>query len=411
MGDTGNRGPSGASRPGTASASGGETRPGAGARPAASVAGPRRPEGPARVGAAGLPVLPPLSAIAEVVVLFALILLVDHLAPTLGVLDIEPHPFWLPVLLVSLQYGTVSGLLAASVAVGATFFTGLAEQDIGENHFVYFVRVWGEPILWIVAALTIGQFRMQQLARKQELARANATLTRQRDDLARHAGALRERCHMLEREIAAQRRVHPHVALAELAIMRMEQARDFDPATVAQRAEQVLGRLAGVAFPGSRVALFRKGEAGLVETAASGRSPGSGAVSAISRHSALYKAAIEERRRLSVLDARDEAVLQGIGAMAVPLTGSAGGEPTGLLVLEHAEPVAISTQGLLALEAIAAAIADAIDAPPYPKAWAGDAHRAQRPTDAAALVPRLERAALRFVPDGDAGRPLQDGDS
>ncbi len=72
-----------------------------------------------------LPVLPPLSALAEIVILFALIYIVDELTPTISVLDLSPHPFWIPVLLLSLQYGTVSGFLAAATAIGLSLYGGV----------------------------------------------------------------------------------------------------------------------------------------------------------------------------------------------------------------------------------------------------------------------------------------------
>lgn len=311
---------------------------------------------------AALPLLPSLTAIAELVVIFAAIIGIDWLAPNLGVLDMQPRPFWLPVLLLSLQYGTVSGLLAAGAAIVANFFSGFPEQDIGENHFAFFLRVWGEPILWIAAALTIGQFRMQQLAKKQELLRENRSLIRQRDNLARHASDLRDRCTVLEREIAAQHRERPFIALAELAMLRLERTDGAGAVDPDQRAIAILDRMMKAAFPGARAALFRRNDAGLVEIAASGRAWGAGPVSAVPRRSGLAKAIVEGRRRLSVLEPGAEEILKGVGIMAVPVLDGSRASATGMLVVEHCAPAALSAEGLLALDAVAGALSDVMAA-------------------------------------------------
>ena len=75
-------------------------------REAAVLNAPPEPPDQQRDASAGapaaLPVLPPLTALAEIVVLFALIYGLDQLTPNLSILDLSPHPFWIPVLLVSL---------------------------------------------------------------------------------------------------------------------------------------------------------------------------------------------------------------------------------------------------------------------------------------------------------------------
>ena len=88
----------------------------------------------------------------------------DHFWPSFPTLSqMQPHFFWLPVLLLSLQYGTVSGLLAAGVAIVLTAWLGWAEQEVGENHFNYLLRISTQPMLWLVAALLLGQFRLRQI--------------------------------------------------------------------------------------------------------------------------------------------------------------------------------------------------------------------------------------------------------
>ena len=86
------------------------------ASPSGATASPARAPAPF-----GIQVLPPPIALIEIVALIVPFTLLDHFVTSFpNLADIQPHPFWLPVLLLSLQYGTMSGLLAASAAILAT---------------------------------------------------------------------------------------------------------------------------------------------------------------------------------------------------------------------------------------------------------------------------------------------------
>ncbi len=265
----------------------------------------------------------------------------------------EPHPFWIPVLLLGLQYGTVSGLVAAGAAIAATLFGGLPEGGIGENHFAYFLRVWGQPILWIAMALLVGQFRMRQIAVKQELRLVGEQLARQRDDLAHHAGGLRARCEMLERELAGRRDAAPHRALARFAALERQGRGALRQAALTDAI--------GAAFPGGRARLYLQGDGELVEHV-DGDDSARAMRRVIPRGHPLDVAVVSGGSSLSVLDANGERKLDGYGLVAVPVPGRGGSGTGGMLVLEQAAPEAISPDGIAALEAIARAVSAGIDA-------------------------------------------------
>ncbi len=155
-------------------------------------------------GAVWLPVLPPAGAFAELVALFGIIHLVNFIAPDIDVLGFEPSPYWLPILLLSLQYGTVAGLLAAGLATFAYVMNGLPEQNIDEHHFAYLLRVWSLPILWIGVSLVLGQFRMRQIELKQQLKTGLRQRTKEAEALAGYVAELERRCHELERALTSR---------------------------------------------------------------------------------------------------------------------------------------------------------------------------------------------------------------
>lgn len=345
-------------------------------------------------------ILPPLSALAEIVVLFAVIYAIDKLTPNLAILDLSPHPFWIPVLLVSLQYGTISGFIAAAVAIAISLFSGLPEQDIGENLFAYFLRVLGQPMLWIGVALLVGQFRMRQLGAKHELRVANQALKSQRDDLARHARELRGRVEVLEQELATRYSAPPHTGAAVLSQTMAAGGLQLDG-----DAQAVLARAAKTLFPGAVLTAYRVRDDIMAEVAVCGRKPDTGPRIRIPNDDPLYRAVILEGRSVSVLEPGSDEVLAQTGLVAVPIpsgrTAPSGSPapsdahtshrqsdtdgqamqppdrdmdwvrsslPIGMLVMERADPAAISPQGILALEMLAHALAPRPPRPLIPKA-------------------------------------------
>ena len=72
-------------------------------------------------------------------------------------LNVSPHPFWIPVLLVSAYYGANEGLAAAILSAAALLTGNLPEQGSSEDLSAWLLRVTAEPVLWFVAAIALGQ--------------------------------------------------------------------------------------------------------------------------------------------------------------------------------------------------------------------------------------------------------------
>ena len=316
-----------------------------------------------RAAAVRFPVLPPPAALVEIAVLFALIIGLGWLTGQ-DLADFRPHPFWVPVLLLSLQYGTVSGLLAAGIATAFTGFGQLPEQVVGETYFVYFLRIWIEPILWISSAVLLGQFRMRQIADKMELLRQVEELAGQRTSLADYSVKLRHRCETLERRLAG--RQEPDALLMLQAIGRARQ-------TGAPGLDAAFSEVMAAVLPGSQAALFvldhdpsRGAGARHLRRALTAAPPGFTAAddaTAAGLESAhpLFQSVVLRGEGVSVLTAAGEAKLAGQGLMAVPIR-SEHGAVIGMIKIESMAGHLLGPSSLGALDAVAAALAGPLQA-------------------------------------------------
>jgi hypothetical protein len=194
-----------------------------------------------------LPVLPPLGAVVELLVLVSLIMALGWLVPGLDVASLQPSPYWIPILLLSLQYGTVAGLLAAAVATCLYAFNGFPEQSIGENLFAYFLRIWASPMLWIGVAVLLGQFRLRQIEVKQDLRRQLDQRISEATTLAKYVDQLETKCLTLERQ-ATQRRSVGDLASLDVLKRLSEPEADLEPA---------LRALVKQALPDAALSLYR----------------------------------------------------------------------------------------------------------------------------------------------------------
>lgn len=144
----------------------------------------------------------------EFLALFALAMWLN----TSGVLagkSAAPDPLWLPVVVLSLQYGLGAGIAASLVADACRFWGGLPPATLSEDLYTYVGRIGAEPIAWTCAALLIGHIRTRQIAQQSELKDELAEQQQQCAAVVDRCEDLRKRADMLERHIAANDQSSP----------------------------------------------------------------------------------------------------------------------------------------------------------------------------------------------------------
>lgn len=111
-----------------------------------------------------------LSAILEVIVFLAVLVVLDLLFGNgERFFFVSPHPFWIIVLMASLQYGTNEGVLASILATVTLFSGKIPEQTVLQDHFEHIVFLIKNPILWFISSVFIGEARMRQIRERDKL--------------------------------------------------------------------------------------------------------------------------------------------------------------------------------------------------------------------------------------------------
>jgi K+-sensing histidine kinase KdpD len=112
-----------------------------------------------------------------------------------------PHPYWLPVLLASCQYGVRGGLIA-TVAASLVYLFELSPPSAAQDFYAYAGMVAIQPAAWLATALVIGGLRDLHIHQYTELADQLAASRRSANDLTDGLDRAAAEINALERRIA-----------------------------------------------------------------------------------------------------------------------------------------------------------------------------------------------------------------
>ncbi|WPZ33488.1 hypothetical protein T8K17_19910 [Thalassobaculum sp. OXR-137] len=118
--------------------------------------------------------------------------------------DVRPHPFWLIVILVAVQYGANASLVAALTASLALTVGNLPVPELGADVFQYWAGIGLRPALWVGVGQILGQMRDRELAERTRLQTRLSLLEHQNQLIANGFEELKRTKSALEARIARQ---------------------------------------------------------------------------------------------------------------------------------------------------------------------------------------------------------------
>lgn len=267
-----------------------------------------------------------VSAFVEICIFFIIALLLDYyFYQGNRYWDLAPHPFWLIIILISTQYGTNEGLLAALISSLALLLFNMPEQNIHLDLYAYAFMVMQKPLMWFVTAVIIGELRNRQF---RELQNLYSMALKNKDELVRiteaydHLNQLKDR---LESEVASQ---------LNTAINLYQTARSMEKLNTTQVLLQSRKLISQILDP-KQYSLYLLNDNTLQAAIQNGWEKDASYIRNFSDDSSIFQAIVGERKFLNITRIEGEMILREEGVMAGPLISKESDAVLGMLKIEQ----------------------------------------------------------------------------
>jgi hypothetical protein len=268
-------------------------------------------------------------AMIEIVLFVAATLAVDHFFFNgHRFREVTLHPFWLLVLLVSVQYGVAEGLTAAVAGTAALWVGNLPPVRLDQDLYGYWLGIAAMPAAWLAAAVLFGELRARDRRRIIMLSQALDDRERQNDTLSRAYDDISAAKRELEARVAGQLRTVFSLYQAAKAIERL------GPGEVLSGVADLVRAI----LSAKRFSVFLlKGDAleaiALESVVTEGWGAGERLPDRYDAGSTLFQAVVGAQRFLCAARAADAEILGDDGMLAGPIL-SAEGRVLGMLKIE-----------------------------------------------------------------------------
>lgn len=269
-----------------------------------------------------------VSAVVEILLFFAIMLGADMLGMDgHRYIGIEPHPYWIAVLLISAQYGTAEGILAVIAATLALYVGNVPAQEMDQDMYAYLFSLSLRPILWVIAAVCIGELRNRHIREREHLRQELALAHEREEKITESYEWVRDHKQKLELRIAGQFRSSIDAYHAAKAIEKL------DPQDVLHGVQELVR---AVVNP-EKFSVFMLNKEGLDASILHGWGAQDEFKREFSTSSKIYREIVGNKQVLCAANDVHERVLAGEGVLAGPLIDTDTGEIIGMLKIEKME--------------------------------------------------------------------------
>lgn len=268
------------------------------------------------------------SALIEMLTILSLLTVVSFLfGDGTRFVETHPHPFWIVILLMIVQYGTIEAILATVFATIFMYVDNVPQQLVEESTFSYQFRLCFTPFLWFSASFLLGELRMRLQAKLDETSDERDQAFLQAEAITRNYEVLKTVKENLESRLAGQIRT---VAATYETVKELE---TLNPAQILMRLDHVVQ----TALNPKKFSVFASGPNGLEATTSEGWESEDVFSRRFNLETTLYREVVINQRMVCVINKEDQECLDGEGVMAAPLIDAYSGEVFGMLKIEEIE--------------------------------------------------------------------------
>jgi len=261
----------------------------------------------------------------EISIFFCVVLILDQfLGHGNRFFTVSPHPFWIIILLISVQYGTNEGVVAALLATLVLLLGPVPTQSASQDRFEYIIYLTKNPLLWFVTAIFIGELRVRQIKEIDDLNYALSLAEEREATIAESYESLKKIKENMELHIAGEMQT----ALKAYQVFKKLES--------LSKEEILLGAkdLISVLINPKKYSVFAITPRGLEMITAEGWQEKDSFTEIFLATTVLYREIASRQRVLSVINLEDRDLLENEGVLAAPIFDPEGGEVFGMIKIE-----------------------------------------------------------------------------
>jgi hypothetical protein len=266
-----------------------------------------------------------VSALIEIIGFLTIALLIDYLClDGSRYISVQPHPFWVIVLLVCTQYGTTEGLFAAFLSSAVLLAWNLPEQQLDQSIYDYLLVTIKQPLMWLSAAVVLGEVRMRHIKERNELSEELATAREHEHAISDAYTSLKRMKEKLETHMAGelQSSVNAYNAMKSLGTL--------NPSKILLGVEEVVKAV----MDPEKFSVYALGPEGLESAICVGWKQDELYSRRFANTSTIYKEIVGRQRMLCCINDNDAKMLGTEGLIAAPLIDTETGNVFGMLKIE-----------------------------------------------------------------------------
>ncbi len=239
--------------------------------------------------------------------------------------DFSPHPYWIIILLLTVQYGTNEGLVCSVLASVFLLVWNLPEQSMSGDIFDYLITVFYRPFLWLIASVVLGELRVRQMREKTELRKELGEVSTREQSITRAYENLKEVKENLEMRIAGELRG----SMTSYETLRLIEG--LNPVQILMGMEDMVTAIANP----KKFSVYSFGENGFEVITSSGWEEGESFSRRIAHDSPIFQEITGSHRVLCSINKHDAAILGAEGILAGPIIDPQSREILGMLKIEE----------------------------------------------------------------------------
>lgn len=282
-------------------------------------------------------------AVVEAVVILLVITLIDFFFFSGNrFMEVNPHPFFIPVLLVAAQYGSAEGILTALLATLFYLVGNIPAPAQGVDHYDYIYGLAINPVLWFVTGWGLGELR-QRHVRERERLRRELQDAQQREELISSSYTfVKNRKEALEVQVSGQ------ISSSVDAFRAAKAVETLDPKAVMQGVEQLVKAVLGP----QKFSLYILHDNKLTATILHGWAAGEPFAQVIDSYSPLFQAVVGRQELLVVVNEDHQKALDSQGIIAGPILDPETKQVLGMLKVEQIDFVALNLNTIEAFRSL-----------------------------------------------------------